>query len=163
MLTSVLSARNVSCNSLLRFRIAISFWRFELDVSVLAFTVAITLGAGQVQLRRHLHSGFAASLQYTYSKAIDDASLGGAIGQGPQVIAQDWENLKAERALSSFDQRNLLSASLQYTSGMGKSGVTTMRGWQGKLLRDWTAATQISSGTGLPETPIYFTAVQGTV
>jgi hypothetical protein len=118
--------------------------------------------AGQVQLRRHLHIGFAASLQYTYSKAIDDASLGGAIGQGPQVIAQDWENLKAERALSSFDQRNLLSASLQYTSGMGKSGVTTMRGWQGKLLRDWTAATQISSGTGLPETPIYFTAVQGT-
>ena len=34
-----------------------------------------------VQLRRRLHSGFAASLQYTWSKSIDDDSLLG--GQGP--------------------------------------------------------------------------------
>jgi len=36
-----------------------------------------TREAGQVQLRRRLRSGFTASLQYTYSKSIDDAALGG--------------------------------------------------------------------------------------
>jgi trimeric autotransporter adhesin len=35
--------------------------------------------AAQVQLRRRLHNGFTATLQYTYSKSIDDvASLGGS-------------------------------------------------------------------------------------
>ncbi|MDE3105374.1 MAG: TonB-dependent receptor [Acidobacteriota bacterium] len=118
--------------------------------------------AGQVQLRRHLHRGFAASVQYTYAKAIDDAALGGSLGQSAQVIAQDWRNLAAERSLSNFDQRHSLSVSLQYTSGMGKAGITTLQGWGGKLLRDWTIASQITAGTGLPETPIYFATVQGT-
>ena len=36
-----------------------------------------TREAGQVQLRRRLRSGFTATLQYTYSKSIDDAALGG--------------------------------------------------------------------------------------
>ena len=51
-----------------------------------------TREAGQVQLRRRLHNGFTASLQYTFAKAIDDAALGGR-GQGGQVIAQNWLNL----------------------------------------------------------------------
>ncbi len=36
-----------------------------------------TREAGQIQLRRRLHNGFTASLQYTFSKSIDDAALGG--------------------------------------------------------------------------------------
>jgi len=40
-----------------------------------------TREAGMVQLRRRLHNGFTASLQYTFAKAIDDAAVGGR-GQG---------------------------------------------------------------------------------
>ncbi len=87
-----------------------------------------TREAGQIQLRRRLRSGFTASLQYTYSKSIDDDSLLG--GQGPvatgaaaqsaaaAVSAQNWLDLKAERSLSTFDQRHLLNVQVQYTTGM---------------------------------------------
>jgi len=129
--------------------------------------------AGQIQLRRRLRSGFTSSLQYVYSKSLDDdSSLG---GQGPvvpgatqatsaanPVLAQNWRDLKAERGLSSFDQRHLLTAQLQYTSGMGIGGSTLLTGWRGKLLKEWTAVAQINAGTGLPETPIYFATLPGT-
>ena len=51
-------------------------------------------------MRRRLHTGFTATLQYTYSKSIDDAALGGkergeSGGQSATVIAQNWLDLKA--------------------------------------------------------------------
>lgn len=123
--------------------------------------------AGEIQLRRRLESGFTASVQYTYSKAIDDVSQlggggsGGASAGGP-TIAQNWLNLEAERGLSPFDQRHLLNLQLQYTTGMGLGGGTLRSGWQGRLFKEWTALTQITVGSGLPETPIYLAAVPGT-
>jgi hypothetical protein len=130
----------------------------------------------QLQLRRRLRSGLAASLLYTYSKSVDDdASLG---GQGPVAtgsqstaqittqsygaIAQNWRNLAAERSRSSFDQRHLLNAQLQYTTGMGAGGGTLMEGWHGRLLKEWTVLTTIVAGSGLPETPLYEAAIPGT-
>lgn len=77
-------------------------------------------------------------------------------------IAQDWHNLRGERSLSSFDQRHLLTLQVQYTTGMGLGGGTLMNGWKGALLKQWTVATAISAGTGLPQTPIYLTTVPGT-
>lgn len=131
-----------------------------------------TRESAQLQLRRRLRSGFAASLQYTYSKSIDnDSTLGGqgpvAAGAAvqalpPAVVAQDWRNLNAERGLSTFDQRHLLNVQLQFTSGMGKGGGTLMSGWRGTLLKEWTVLSQINTGTGLPETPIYLAATPGT-
>ena len=133
-----------------------------------------TREAGMVQLRRRLRSGFTASLQYTYSKSIDDDSMLG--GQGPvtagstsatstqaaPVIAQDWLDLKAERGLSTFDQRHLLNLQLQYTTGMGLHGGTLLNGWKGAMFKEWTLLSTIAAGTGLPETPIYLAAVPGT-
>ncbi len=130
----------------------------------------------QLQLRRRLRSGLAASLLYTYAKSVDnDASLGGqgpvATGaqstaqtstQGFGAIAQNWRNLAAERSRSTFDQRHLLNAQLQYTTGMGAGGGTLMEGWHGTLLKEWTILTNIIAGTGLPETPIFYSAVPGT-
>ena len=145
-----------------------------------------TREAGQLQLRRRLHNGFTALLQYTYSKSIDDdAALG---GQGASTtttitaqnspasttvmstgtaspnlaVAQNWVDLKAERGLSTFDQRHLLNLQMQYTTGMGLKGGTLLSGWQGALLKGWTVATQINAGSGLPQTPIYFATVPGT-
>jgi hypothetical protein len=156
-----------------------------------------TREAGSLQLRRRLRSGFTATLQYTYSKSIDDDSVlggqgpvattsttsngsggggsGGGSGSGsgsgtaapsptPQssVVAQNWLDLRAERGLSTFDQRNLLNAQIQYTSGVGLGGGAMLSGWRGKLLKRWTMLGQITAGSGLPETPIYLAAVTGT-
>jgi hypothetical protein len=139
-----------------------------------------TRQSGQLQLRRRLKGGFTASLLYTYSKSIDDdAALGGqghvgAASQGQAAtdqtqaasptlaIAQNWLNLRAERSLSSFDQRHLLNLQAQYTTGQGVDGGTLMTGWRGRLLKEWTLLTQINFGTGMPETPTYVAAVPGT-
>ena len=138
-----------------------------------------TRNAGQVQLRRRLRSGFTARVDYTWAKAMDDDAQVGARDikrdqcgnagrreryqasiSGP-TIAQNWLDLLAERSLSTFDQRQLLSATIQYTTGMGMGG-ELMSGWRGRLLKEWTVMSQITIGTGLPETPIYLAAVPGT-
>jgi trimeric autotransporter adhesin len=139
-----------------------------------------TRQSAEVQLRRRLHSGLAATLQYTFSKSIDDdAALGGqgAANQdsfSPNIamtggatplnlpVAQNWLNLSAERGLSTFDQRQLLKLQMQYTSGMGLQGGTLLSGRKGSLLKDWTIATQITAGTGLPQNPVHLVPVEGT-
>ncbi len=136
-----------------------------------------TRQAGELQLRRRLMNGLAASVMYTYSKSIDDdAYLGGTghvaasePGQLPATpasgngqIAQNWLDPRAERSLSSFDQRQLLNVTAQYTSGEGLRGGTLMGGWAGRLLKEWTFTTTIAAGTGFPETPIFPAAVPGT-
>jgi hypothetical protein len=51
---------------------------------------------------------------------------------------------------------------MQYTTGMGTAGGTLLTGWKGALFKEWTFATQITAGSGLPETPVYLAPVQGT-
>lgn len=142
-----------------------------------------TRQSGQLQLRRRLRGGLAASLLYTYSRSIDDdAGLGGTGHQSnssasqtdfsagasssspsssPQ-IAQNWLDLKAERSLSSFDQRHLLNLEAQYTTGQGLEGGTLLGGWRGRMLKEWTLLTRLDVGTGFPETPVIPLAVPGT-
>jgi hypothetical protein len=78
------------------------------------------------------------------------------------MIAQNWLDLGAERGLSTFDQRNLLNAQVQYTTGVGLGGGALLTGWRGKVLRRWTVLGQITAGSGLPQTPIYLAAVPNT-
>jgi hypothetical protein len=120
-----------------------------------------TREAGQIQLRRRLHNGFTSTVQYVYSKSIDDASLGGR-GQGAALVAQNWLDLSAERGLSSFDQRHLLTVQMQYTTGVGIGGGTLLDGWRGRLAREWTFTNQITLGSGLPLTPVYPGIIPGT-
>jgi hypothetical protein len=117
--------------------------------------------AGTADLRRRLRSGFTASLQYSFAKSIDNASLGGRNQSGP-LVAQNWLDLRAERALSNFDQRHALSGLVQYTSGMGLRGGALNGGRKAMWLKEWTFSTQLTAGSGLPLTPVYFTAVTGT-
>ncbi|HLY60997.1 MAG TPA: TonB-dependent receptor [Terriglobia bacterium] len=149
-----------------------------------------TRQAGQIQLRRRLHNGLTATVRYTFSKSIDDDSVlggqgailatqyttGNGSGNGPggpgvtfqssgpaaPSIAQNWLDLRAERGLSTFDQRHLLNLQMQYTTGMGLGGKTLLSGWRGTFFKEWTFLTQITVGSGLPETPIYPVPVQGT-
>ena len=119
--------------------------------------------AGQFQLRRRLRNGLTASVQYTLSKATDDAAAAfvGASVNGA-AIAQDWLNLDAERAESNFDQRHLAIAQVQYTSGVGVAGGSLIEGIRGALLKGWTVTSQLTAGSGLPLTPVYLTSVPDT-
>ncbi len=133
--------------------------------------------AGLFQLRRRLRSGFAANLSYTFSKSIDDDAYLGGMGhqitsggatQSPSLssptssVAQNWLDPRAERSLSSLDQRQLVNLQAQYTSGQGLEGGTLLGGWRGRALKEWTVLGNLSYGTGLPETPLYPAAVPGT-
>jgi len=119
--------------------------------------------AAQLQLRRRLRNGLTASVQYTLSKATDNAAAAfvGASVNGA-AIAQDWLNLDAEVAPSNFDQRHLVVANVQYTSGVGVGGGTLMDGFRGALLKGWTLTAQLNTGSGLPLTPVFLTSVPGT-
>jgi hypothetical protein len=126
-----------------------------------------TREAGTFQLRRRLRNGFTANLNYTFSKSLDDdLSLG---GQGPvvtsggsQQVAQDWHNPAGNRGLSTFDQRNVLSASLQYTTGMGIGGHTLLSGWRGLIYKEWTVQVNINEASGTPLTPVTTLVLPGT-
>ena len=140
-----------------------------------------TREAGEIQLRRRLHSGFTATVEYTYAKAIDDdavlggagasasspiasAAPGAAAAAGPRnlLVAQNWLDLSGERGLSYFDQRHLLSSTIQYTTGMGQAGGTLLSGWRGALFKGWLLSSTISAGTGMPLTPQYLAPAEGT-
>jgi hypothetical protein len=140
--------------------------------------------AGQIQLRRRLRAGLTANLDYTFAKSIDDdAQVGGqghttassttaisttaastapTASTGTAIVAQNWLDLRAERSLSSFDQRHLLNLTLQYTTGMGKGGGTLLSGWRGRAFKEWTVLAQVTAGSGLPQTPVYLAPVPGT-
>ena len=71
------------------------------------------------------------------------------------LVAQNWLDLSAERGLSTFDQRHLVSSTIQYTTGMGMAGGTLLSGWRGTLFKGWMFTSTISAGSGLPLTPLY--------
>jgi hypothetical protein len=112
--------------------------------------------AGTVELRRRQRNGFQASVQYTYSKSIDDAGLGGS------SISQNWLDRRAERALSNFDQRHVVAAQGQYTTGTFTRVSGFWSGWRGKLFREWTLTSALTAGSGRPLTPIIVAPVKGT-
>ena len=118
--------------------------------------------AGQVQLRRRLRNGLTASVQYTLAKAMDNAAAFGGASLEGGVLAQNWLDLEAEYAPSSFDQRHQIVASFEYTTGAGIVGGTLLDGWKGRLFKDWMFTGQVTTGSGLPFTPIYFAPVGGT-
>jgi Carboxypeptidase regulatory-like domain len=112
--------------------------------------------AATIQLRRRQTARFGSSVEYTWSKAIDDSGLGGA------HIAQDWMNPGAERAMSNFDRRHRLTVQTMYTSGLLAGTGRLSSGWVGALLREWTVMAEWRMNTGLPLTPILIAPVQGT-
>jgi hypothetical protein len=115
-----------------------------------------TQHAGTIQLRRRQKKGFAGTLEYTWSKAIDDS------GMGDSHIAQDWRDRRAERALSGFDQRHRITAQALYTTGTMAGIGPLSDGRLGALLRQWTVMTEWRANSGSPLTPILVTPVQGT-
>ncbi len=104
--------------------------------------------ATQLQVRRRLRQGLMAVANYTFAKATDNAAAFTTADLNGGVIAQNWLDLDAEHAPSSFDQRHLLTAQVEYA---GTS-----------FLRNWVFTSQLTVGSGLPLTPLYLTSLAGT-
>jgi hypothetical protein len=118
--------------------------------------------AAQLTLRRRLHDGLTASAQYTIARATDNAATfsNAVISPHALSIAQDWRDLDAERGPSPFDQRHLLTMQVQYTSGGGEK-TTLTPGLVRRALRNWTLGGQLTAGSGLPFTPVFFSTIGG--
>jgi hypothetical protein len=101
-------------------------------------------------------------VQYTLAKAEDDAAAFAGANLGGATIAQDWLNLDAEWGPSNFDQRHLLAAQFQYTTGIGVGGGALLDGLRGALVKGWTVTTELRTGSGLPLTPVVLVPVPGT-
>ena len=80
----------------------------------------------------------------------------GTLSSDSGVLAQNWLDLEAEYARSSFDQRHQIVAQVEYTTGAGVVGGTLLDGWKGRLFKDWTVTGQLTTGSGTPLTPIFF-------
>jgi hypothetical protein len=118
--------------------------------------------AVQGQLRRRLRNGLSAGVQYTLSKATDDAGAFTGAALSGVAIAQNWLDLQAEHGPSNFDQRHIMTAQFEYTTGVGVAGGGLLTGLKGKLLKGWTFSSQLTAGSGLPLTPVHLTSVPGT-
>jgi len=118
--------------------------------------------AGSIQLRRRLSGGFTSTVQYTLAKSMDNAAAFGGATLDGGALMQNWLDPEAEYARSNFDQRHLVTASVEHTTGVGIKGGTLVDGWKGRLIKDWTFTATFSAGSGLPVTPVYFAPVGGT-
>jgi hypothetical protein len=48
----------------------------------------------------------------------------------------------------------VLNLNWQYSTAVGRSGGMLVQGWKGALLKDWTITNSISTGSGMPLTPV---------
>ena len=93
---------------------------------------------------RRLTHNLTFNTSYTFSKSIDNNSVGSS---NPQ--AQDFRNLRAERALSDFDARNRFVLSAIYLLPAHGRGVFLSRLEQG-----WSASPIVNLQSGNPFSPI---------
>jgi hypothetical protein len=104
--------------------------------------------SARLTLIRRFRQGASFNIDYVFSKAIDDAST---FGGG---LAQNGQDISAERSLSNFDHRHVLNISYVATSPIGhNSRLLAGHLLAGKLLEDWTLSGAIQAQTGAPLNP----------
>jgi hypothetical protein len=104
------------------------------------------LNALTLRIRKRLTGGFAAGASYTLSRSIDDAS---SIGGSGVVVAQNDQDLAAERGLSSFDQRHRFNGDITLELPFGANRRWLQTGVPAALLGGWqlNGTVQLASGT----------------
>ncbi|MGI8743314.1 MAG: TonB-dependent receptor domain-containing protein [Bryobacteraceae bacterium] len=95
--------------------------------------------AMQVRLIRRFQKGMSFQAFYTFAKSIDNSSTFGGAGN---TVAQDNNDLRAERGLSSFDQRHTLN--LNWMLSMPKL--------ENQFAKNWTLNGGMTYGSGTPLT-----------
>lgn len=99
-----------------------------------------------LRLRRRLTNGIAMGFTYTLSRSIDDAS---SVAGGVVVVAQNDQDLAAERGLSNFDQRHRFSGDLAYELPFGANKRWFNSGAAAAAFGNWqlNSNAQLASGT----------------
>jgi len=101
------------------------------------------------QVGRQMASGFSASVSLQTARAIDNGSV---VGAGGSTLAQNWQDLNAEKATSALVPKAQLNGNWQYSTGQGKAGGTLRKGWKGAALKDWTLTNGLTWRAGTPLT-----------
>ncbi len=123
--------------------------------NALAFTFDESVGnsifeSGHVRLVRRFNRGISINAFYQYGKSIDDSSTFGGAGN---TTAQNWQNIEAERGLSSFDMRHSFIGSFVWQSPVGAAGSRIAADSKlGRILSDWQLSGSITAHTGTPLT-----------
>lgn len=108
------------------------------------------LHAGNLRVRKRFTHGLAFGGTYTFSKSLDNAS---SIGGGATVVAQDPNDLAAERGLSSFDQRQRFSGDWMFELPFGEGRRwLTRQGVLEKVFGEWRWSGNVTFATGNPFT-----------
>jgi hypothetical protein len=125
---------------------ASAFFNFEDSTAFSNFNALI------VRANKRLLHGLALQATYAYSHSIDDAS---SINAGAPVVAQNWQDLRAEEGNSSFDIRHLVAGSFFYQLPFGHNKTyVSNEGWASSFLGGWTVAGYFLCATGVPLTPL---------
>ena len=113
-----------------------------------------------VSARKRLQRGIGLGATYTYSHSIDNASsIGGSGGTGI-VVAQNWQDLLAEKSNSSFDIRHQLTGNFLYEIPFGPDERWINRGWLGHALSGISASGTFTLSSGEALTPHYEATVE---
>jgi len=108
--------------------------------------------AGTLRVNKRLSSGIALGANYQYSHSIDDA---GSVGGTSTVVAQNWQDLRAEEGNSSFDQRHKVSGTYLYELPFGKDKFWITSGAGSHILEGFSVSGSFTFATGTPLTPTY--------
>jgi hypothetical protein len=110
-----------------------------------------TMHSVSVRLQKRLTKGFSGGVNYTFSRAFDNAST---IGGGGAVVAQNDQDLAAEWGPSSFSQPHRLAGTFTYELPFGPN-----KRWlnsdsaAGNILGGWQLAGNFSFASGSVFTP----------
>jgi hypothetical protein len=102
-----------------------------------------------LRLRRRLTGGLALGGTYTLSRSIDDAS---SVAGGGGTVAQNDQDLAAERGLSNFDQRHRVAADFTYELPFGANKRWFKAGAAAAVLGNWTLNGNATLASGTPFT-----------
>jgi hypothetical protein len=108
--------------------------------------------AGQLRLNKRLSKGISFGANYQYSHSIDNA---GSVGGTSTVVAQNWQDLKAEEGNSSFDVRHKVSGTYLYELPFGKDKRWVTSGIGAHVLEGFSVSGSSTFTSGTPLTPTY--------
>jgi hypothetical protein len=124
---------------------ASAFFDFEDSTAFSNFNALV------VRANKRFQDGLALQTTYTYSHSIDNAS---SINAGAPLVAQNWQNPRAEESNSSFDIRHEVIGSFFYQLPVGENRQLLNSGnWASQVFGEWAVSGYVLVDTGLPLTP----------
>jgi hypothetical protein len=111
------------------------------------------LDSATLGLRKNESRGFGYDVQYTFARSRDNSPSIGGGGGGTGNVAQDDQNIDAEWARSSFEQRHRLTLSANYRFPFGPNERWLRNGgpWAG-IAGGWRVSANFSANSGRPQT-----------